>query len=102
LTDGILGSICLVEGRICALGNVRTAISIPESLLERIDEYAKKVQISRSRLFVLAVQDYLRQAENEELLQAINDAYQDAPSPEEEIHHRAIKSKHRQHVEGQW
>jgi len=84
------------------MSNVRTAISIPESLFERVDAFAKKSQISRSRLFVLAVEDYLRQVENEELLQAINDAYQDPPSPEEETHHQRMKNKHRQQVQGQW
>ena len=84
------------------MSNVRTAISIPESLFERVDALAKKANISRSRLFALAVEDYLRQIENEELLQAINDAYQHLPSPEEEAHYRGMKSKHRQQVQGQW
>jgi metal-responsive CopG/Arc/MetJ family transcriptional regulator len=84
------------------MSNVRTAISIPESLFERVDAFAKRAQISRSRLFALAVEDYLRQVENEELLQAINEAYQDAPSPEEEIYHQRMKDKHRQQVQGQW
>jgi metal-responsive CopG/Arc/MetJ family transcriptional regulator len=84
------------------MSNIRTAISIPESLFERVDAFAKKNQISRSRLFALAVEDYLRQVENEELLQAINAAYQDPPSAEEEALYERIKAKQRQLVKGQW
>ena len=84
------------------MSNVRTAISIPESLFDRIDAFAKKAQISRSRLFVLAVEDYLRQVENEELLQALNDVYQEPLSPEEDSYLQRMKNKHRQQVQGQW
>jgi metal-responsive CopG/Arc/MetJ family transcriptional regulator len=84
------------------VSNVRTAISIPESLFERVDALAKKAQISRSRLFVLAVEEYLRQVENEELFQAINAAYEEPPSAEEETHRQMMKDKHRQQVKGQW
>lgn len=84
------------------MSNVRTAISIPESLLERVNALAEKAQISRSRLFVLAVEDYLRQVENEELLQAINAAYQEPPSLKEEAASTGMKAKQRRLVEGEW
>ena len=84
------------------MSNIRTAISIPESLFERVDALAKKANISRSRVFALAVEDYLRQLENEELLQAINAAYADPPSAEEEALYERIKAKQRQLVKGQW
>lgn len=82
--------------------NVRTAISIPEALFERVDALAEKQQISRSRLFVLAVEEYLRQVENQELLQAINAAYDEPPSPEEDVYRERMRRKHRQQMEGQW
>ena len=82
--------------------NIRTAISIPETLFERVDAVAKKQQISRSRLFVLAVEEYLRQVENEELFQAINAAYGEPPSPEDNAQREAMRRKHRKLVEGQW
>ena len=82
--------------------NIRTAISIPETLFERVDAVAEKQQISRSRLFVLAVEEYLRQVENQELLQAINAAYDEPSSPEEEPYRERMRRKHRQQVEGQW
>ena len=83
------------------MSNVRIAISIPESLFERVDALAKKAQISRSRLFVLAVESYLWQVENEELLQAIHAAYQDPPSAEEQARYEGMKTKQRQLMQGQ-
>jgi metal-responsive CopG/Arc/MetJ family transcriptional regulator len=82
--------------------NIRTAISIPEPLFEQVKELAKKAQISRSRLFVLAVEEYIRQVENQELLRAINAAYEEPPSTDEEIYRERMRRKHRQQVEGQW
>jgi len=82
--------------------NIRTAISIPETLFERVDVVAEKQQISRSRLFVLAVEEYLRQVENEELFQAINAAYDKPPTPEDKAQREAMRRKQRKLVEGQW
>ena len=84
------------------MSNVRTAISIPEELFERVEALAKKAQISRSRLFVLAVEDYLRAIENEELLKALNAAYEEPPSTEEEALYQRMKAKQRRLVQGQW
>jgi metal-responsive CopG/Arc/MetJ family transcriptional regulator len=82
--------------------NIRIAISIPETLFERVDAVAEKQQISQSRLFVLAIEEYLRQVENQELLQAINAAYDEPPSPEEKTQRESMRRKHRKRVEGQW
>ena len=82
--------------------NIRTAISVPQSLFERVDELAQKSQISRSRVFVLAVEEYLRQVENQELLQAINAAYDEPPLPDEEIYRERMRRVHRRQIEGQW
>ena len=82
--------------------NVRTAISIPEPLFEQVKELAEKSKISRSRLFVLAVEDFIRRHENRRLLEALNAAYDDAPDPEEQTLRQNMRSQHRQMVEGQW
>ena len=84
------------------MANVKTAISLRESLFERVDKLARELHISRSRLFVLAVEEYIRQVENQELLQAINVAYDEPPSPDEEAHRERMRRKHRQQVKGQW
>jgi len=82
--------------------NIKTAISIPEPLFEQVEALARQAQISRSRLFVLAVEEFIRRHENQELLQAINRAYDDLPSPEEQTYRQRMRRKHRQLVKDQW
>ena len=84
------------------MANVKTAISLRESLFERVDKLARELQISRSRLFVLAVEDFIRSHENRQLLEAINAAYDDLPDAEERALHRKMRRQHRQLVEGEW
>ena len=84
------------------MANIKTAISIPEALFEQVEMLARQAQISRSRLFVLAVEEFVRRYENQELLEAINRAYDDLPSPEEQAYRQRMRQKHRELVKGQW
>jgi len=81
---------------------VKTAISLQDTLLKQIDALARELDISRSRLFVLAVEEFLQRYQNQKLLEAINAAYDDLPDPEEQTLHQKRRSQHRQLVEGQW
>ena len=51
---------------------VKTAISIQKALFQQAEEIAKEMKISRSRLFVLAVEEFIRRHENKLLLEEIN------------------------------
>ena len=73
-----------------------------ESLLERINDLAQELQVSRSRLFVLAVEEFIRRHENRRLLEALNDAYDDGPDSDEQALRDKMRRRHRQLVEGQW
>ena len=84
------------------MANVKTAISIRESLFEQVDALAEEMQISRSRLFVLAVEAFIRGYQNRKLLSAINEAYDDLPNSEEQSLHDHMRQQHRKMVEGQW
>jgi metal-responsive CopG/Arc/MetJ family transcriptional regulator len=81
---------------------VKTAISLQEALLKKMDDMAQQLDISRSRLFALAAEDFLQRHQNEELLQALNAAYDDLPDPAEETHRQSMRRQHRQMVTGQW
>ena len=72
---------------------VKTAISIQKSLFQRAEEIAKEMKISRSRLFVLAVEDFIRRRQNEHLLDEINLAYSDDPDKNEQDELRRIQRK---------
>lgn len=61
-----------------------------------------KMQVSRSRLFVPAVEEFIRRHENRRLLQALNDAYDDVTGSDEQALRGRMCQRHRQLVEGQW
>lgn len=81
---------------------MKTAISLESSLLEQVEQVAQEMNISRSRLFVLAVEAFIQNHQNQKLLAAINAAYDDAPDPSEQEMRRRMKYQQRQLVEGQW
>jgi metal-responsive CopG/Arc/MetJ family transcriptional regulator len=84
------------------MANVKTAISLQQSLFEQVDALAQELQISRSRLFVLAVEAFIQRYQNRQLLEAINEAYSDLPDPEERALRDRMRQQHRRMVEGQW
>ena len=79
---------------------VKTAISIQKNLFQHAEEIAKEMKISRSRLFVLAVEDFIRRYENKLLLEGINRAYADGPTLEEQESLRRMKRKYVKTLEG--
>ena len=81
---------------------VKTAISLQETLLQEIDALARELEVSRSRLFVLAAEEFLQRYQNQKLLEAINAAYDDVPDPDEEALHQHHRHQHRQLVNEQW
>ena len=84
------------------MANVKTAISIQQPLFEQAEALARELHISRSRLFALAVEDFMQRYENQRLLERINDAYADTTIPEEQALLRSMRRQQRQMVEGEW
>ncbi len=82
--------------------NVKTAISIKKSLFEQAERIARKMNVSRSRLFALALEDYLRREQNRELLGQINSAYAGEPDSAEKTLRRKSRGSHRRLVRGEW
>jgi len=72
---------------------VKTAISIQKNLFQKADEIAKELKISRSRLFVLAVEEFIRRYQNKHLLEEINLAYSDGPDEKEQDELRRMQRK---------
>ncbi len=82
--------------------NVKTAISLQKSLFEQVDNMAREMKVSRSRLFVMALEDYIRRHQNQVLLEKINQAYQDTPDKAEKVRLHGMKKQQRKVVEGEW
>jgi len=82
--------------------NVKTAISLQKAFFEQAEELARKMKVSRSHLFVLALEDFIRRQQSQDLLTKINAAYADESDPAERILRRKTKRHHRRSVEGTW
>jgi len=81
--------------------NIKTAISIEKPIFDQVNDLAKNLNISRSRLFVLAAQEFLQRHTNLELLQAINAAYDDLPDLDTKIVEK-MRPRHLKMIKNQW
>ncbi len=82
--------------------SIKTAISIDKSLFAQANALARKLKVSRSRLFVLALEDFIQEQQNKELLEKINAVYGDEPDETEKNLRRKARKSHRRLIEGQW
>jgi len=55
---------------------MKTAISVPDNLFKKVEEAAKKMGISRSKLFSIAIQEFLCSHYHEKITQRLNEIYQ--------------------------
>ncbi len=64
---------------------MKTAISLPDPVFERAERLAGKLGVTRSRLYALALEQYLDQAEHQPdpVTEALNRVYADKPPPDE-------------------
>lgn len=65
------------------MSTVKTAISVEKSLFDHIDQLAHTLSIPRSRLFVIAVKEYLDRHESQWMLDRLKEAYSDGGDKEE-------------------
>jgi antitoxin MazE6 len=84
------------------MANIKTAISIQDSLFKQADALAREMHISRSRLFVMAVEDFIQRQQNQQLLEKIDLVYENEPTPAEEDSLNKMRCNHRQIVDGEW
>ena len=81
---------------------MKTAISIGGGLLQEADETARLMGLSRSRLFALAVEDFLRRRQQDQMLRQLNEVYaSEAELPEKDLLKR-IKAKAGSAVRDRW
>ena len=76
------------------MAHVKTSISLDETLFREADEWAEKLGVSRSQFFARAVEEYVREHENEELLRRLNEAHADGPDEEDEEALRHVQALH--------
>ncbi len=73
--------------------SVKTAISLQEDLFKEVNVLASKLHVSRSKLFVMAVQDFIKKEESKKLLSQINNAFSDSANVDESAVHSKMRVK---------
>jgi predicted transcriptional regulator len=81
---------------------MKTAISIDDGLLREADETARLLGLSRSRLFALAVGDFLQRQRREQMLVRLNEVYADGMELAEKLLLKGIKARVRRAVKDRW
>ena len=81
---------------------MKTAISLQDELLLEADRTARQMGVSRSRLFSLAIESYLRQRRNREIVDQLNKAYAADPSSEERRTVAGMKRRFSKTISKSW
>ena len=53
--------------------NMKTAISLPDPVFEAADQLANKFKVSRSELYVMALEKFIRENQETDITKRIND-----------------------------
>ncbi|HME08200.1 MAG TPA: hypothetical protein VKG25_14185 [Bryobacteraceae bacterium] len=72
---------------------MKTAISPDDTLLQEADETSRRLGLSRSRLFAMAVGDFLERQRHEQMLLRLNEVYANEVETAEKSLLKKIKTK---------
>lgn len=64
---------------------MKIAISIPDHIFEEVDNLAHQKKTSRSQIFCIAVEEYLKKMRAHKLFETLNSVYKDGATPEEKV-----------------
>jgi predicted transcriptional regulator len=84
------------------MSTIKTAISLGSMTFARVDALARELKVPRSRIFALAVEEFLDRHDSRSLLAAIDRAYDGSPDKAEKRWLSATRRKHRQILRGEW
>jgi metal-responsive CopG/Arc/MetJ family transcriptional regulator len=66
-----------------AMSAVKTGVSIRGDLAKQADDLAEELKVSRSRLYAMALSEFIERHKNRRLLERLNEVYADGPTDEE-------------------
>ena len=85
------------------MAQVKTAISIEESLFAEAEQTAQELRLTRSALGALAMQEFLRRRAQERLTEELNTVYDGTLDPEDATMLRGMRERQRRiAVEDPW
>lgn len=64
----------------CYTGDMKTAISIPDTIFEAAEQLAKRMGMSRSELYVAALTQYVDKHQEQLIMEQLNAVYTDTDS----------------------
>ena len=59
---------------------MKTAISIPDDLFQRAEDFAHQKHMTRSALYTAAVKEYIRNHRDDNITEKLNEVYSEQPS----------------------
>ena len=74
---------------------VKRAISLNDSLFAKVEALTQELDISRSRLFAIAVQEYIERHETRRMMAALNEVSDKFIDEEDRAIQRGIREYHR-------
>ena len=80
---------------------MKTAISVDYDLVMEADRTAREIGVSRSRLFSLAMRNYLRNRRHEKVVEQLNRVYGDSDAVERRTLAK-MKAKFRTTIRERW
>lgn len=78
---------------------MKTAVSLDDDLLQEADEAARQMGLSRSRLFAVAISEFLKRKKQEQMLRQLNEIYAEGITPVDKRVLRQIKARVRRIAE---
>jgi len=81
---------------------IKTAISIQKSLFEQAESLAQELNVSRSQLFGMAIETFVKNHQNQLLLEEINKAYSDEQDTSDTARLSKMRKQHRKIVGDKW
>jgi len=81
---------------------MKTAISVEGDLLTQADQTARTMGLSRSGLFSLALKDFLKRRQQEEIVEKLNRVYGRETDPSERRTVAKMKEKFRATIKDRW
>jgi metal-responsive CopG/Arc/MetJ family transcriptional regulator len=81
------------------MANVKTAVSLQAPLFQKVEEMAAEMKITRSRLFTLAIEQFIRTYEKERMREALNRVYANGIDPEDRLLLEGMRRRQRKLLE---
>ncbi|MEW6125525.1 MAG: hypothetical protein AB1757_00565 [Acidobacteriota bacterium] len=74
------------------MATIKADLSLKKSLLEQVEATAREMKVSRSRLLLMALEEFIQRYQNRKLLEKINAAYEGDADESEPLQLRQMRS----------